>query len=92
MRAGGAELATADLVVVNGGFSARVKDLLPKAERHGGESIAMTEQIAMVLAVFALLLGVLWVLKKRGLASLRFALAARAPVRGAAWRYWSAFR
>ena len=30
----------------------------------------MAEQVAMVLAVFALLLGVLWMLKKRGLASL----------------------
>ena len=29
MRAGGAELATADLVVANGAFSARVKDFLP---------------------------------------------------------------
>ncbi|MBZ5610060.1 MAG: flagellar biosynthetic protein FliO [Acidobacteriia bacterium] len=30
----------------------------------------MTEQVAMVLAVFALLGGVLWMLKKRGFASL----------------------
>ncbi len=30
----------------------------------------MTEQVAMVLIVFALLGGVLWMLKKRGLASL----------------------
>jgi flagellar biogenesis protein FliO len=30
----------------------------------------MAEQVTMVLAVFALLFGVLWVLKKRGLATL----------------------
>lgn len=30
----------------------------------------LTEQIAMVLAVFALLGGLLWLLKKRGIASL----------------------
>jgi len=32
----------------------------------------LTEQIAMVLAVFALLLGSLWWLKKRGLATVAF--------------------
>ncbi|MBZ5610061.1 MAG: FliM/FliN family flagellar motor C-terminal domain-containing protein [Acidobacteriia bacterium] len=38
LRAGGAELAMADLVVVGGGFSARVKDLLRKPKTTAGEN------------------------------------------------------
>ncbi len=38
LRAGGAELAMADLVVVSGGFSARLKDLLPKPKGSTGET------------------------------------------------------
>ncbi len=41
----------------------------------------LTEQIAMVLVVFALLGGLLWLLKRRGLASLRLG-----PRRGAGAR------
>jgi flagellar motor switch/type III secretory pathway protein FliN len=37
MFAGGAELATADLVVAGGGFSARLKDMLRRPEASGGD-------------------------------------------------------
>lgn len=37
LRAGGAEVAIADLVVVNGAYSARVKDLGKKPKSQAGE-------------------------------------------------------
>lgn len=37
LRAGGADLATADLVVVEGEFSARIKNLLAKPSTSTGE-------------------------------------------------------
>ena len=73
--------------MIRDSLSVRVKSMLQKP-KPGLAQMELTEQIAMVLVVFALLGGLLWLLKKRGMASLRL----RAP-RGAgaaAWKCWSA--